>query len=102
MESLGLFSHLRRLVLVILTILFLHSSKTYILKPRYLCQAWSLTFQQHSQRDFESYSAHMEGLLTIVKLRGGVHKIDHNRILRLLISGYVHPIIPYLTVIQMS
>ena len=32
---------------------------------------------------------HMDGLLAIIRARGGVHKIDHNHILRLLVSGYV-------------
>ena len=43
---------------------------------------------QHSERDWASYDMHMEGLRTIIRLKGGVHAIDHNRILRLLLSGY--------------
>jgi hypothetical protein len=43
---------------------------------------------QHSDRDWASYDMHMEGLRTIIGLKGGVHAIDHNRILRLLLSGY--------------
>jgi hypothetical protein len=43
---------------------------------------------QHSDRDWASYDMHIEGLRTIITLKGGVHAIDHNRILRLLLSGY--------------
>ncbi|KAH7385213.1 hypothetical protein DE146DRAFT_193898 [Phaeosphaeria sp. MPI-PUGE-AT-0046c] len=41
----------------------------------------------HSNRDWATYDMHMEGLRTIIKLKGGVHTIDHNRFLRLLLSG---------------
>jgi hypothetical protein len=43
---------------------------------------------QHSDKDWATYDMHMEGLRTIIKLKGGVQTIDHNRILRLLLSGY--------------
>jgi hypothetical protein len=43
---------------------------------------------QHFDRDWASYNMHMEGLRTIIMLKGGIHAIDHNRILRLLLSGY--------------
>ena len=43
---------------------------------------------QHSDRDWASYDMHMEGLRTIIRLKGGVHAIHRNRILRLLLSGY--------------
>lgn len=43
---------------------------------------------QHSDRDWARYDMHMEGLRTIIRLKGGVHVIDHNRILRLVLSGY--------------
>ncbi|PVI01939.1 hypothetical protein DM02DRAFT_653959 [Periconia macrospinosa] len=38
-------------------------------------------------RDWTSYDMHIEGLRTIITLKGGVHAIDHDRILRLLLSG---------------
>ena len=43
---------------------------------------------QHFDQDWESYEMHMEGLLTIIRIRGGANAINHNRILRLLLSGY--------------
>jgi hypothetical protein len=42
----------------------------------------------HSDGDWASYNMHMEGLPTIIRLKGGLHALDHNRILRLLLSGY--------------
>ncbi|KAF2804568.1 uncharacterized protein BDZ99DRAFT_575220 [Mytilinidion resinicola] len=41
----------------------------------------------HIAKDWKSYEAHMEGLRTIIRLKGGLHKLDNNRILRLLLSG---------------
>ncbi|KAF2494834.1 hypothetical protein BU16DRAFT_618815 [Lophium mytilinum] len=41
----------------------------------------------HLAKDWKSYEAHMEGLQTIIRLKGGMHKLDHNRMLRLLLSG---------------
>jgi hypothetical protein len=43
---------------------------------------------QHYRRDWATYELHMEGLRTIIRIRGGVRTLDHNRILRLLLSGY--------------
>ncbi|KAF1996683.1 hypothetical protein P154DRAFT_607778 [Amniculicola lignicola CBS 123094] len=41
----------------------------------------------HSAKDWKSYSMHMDGLLAIIKAKGGIHEIDHNRIVRLLLLG---------------
>ncbi|CAI6342163.1 unnamed protein product [Periconia digitata] len=41
----------------------------------------------YSLKDWKSYAMHMDGLLAIIKAKGGIHKIDHNRILRLILSG---------------
>lgn len=43
---------------------------------------------QHFEKDWVTYDVHMEGVRTIIKLKGGIHAINHNRILRLLLSGY--------------
>lgn len=41
----------------------------------------------HSEKDWVTYDVHMVGVRTIIKLKGGIHAINHNRILRLLLSG---------------
>lgn len=46
-----------------------------------------LTASQHAKKDWDAYNAHVAGLKAIFRLRGGIHTLDHNRILRLLLSG---------------
>lgn len=55
---------------------------------------------QHCDRDWVSYDMHMEGLRTIIRLKGGLHTIDHNKILRLLLSGYDRSLFSKLLVAQ--
>ncbi len=43
-------------------------------------------FSKHTTRDWKGYDTRMEGLLNIIRLRGGISTLDHNRPLRLLLS----------------